>query len=1083
MAQPVSARLVPEGPPRPRRAVLRGGEEGTAAAGPRKRLATALSLDPKVSADSDTAKLQELVLASIPKEVAEGMKDMKELATVVKSQGETLLQHAEILRVLRGTAMEQDNRVKASLVKLNLTVEAVDKLGDGVELIEVDQAAVTSDFKELQAGVAEMKAIIETKEVEQDAKLLRLVEQRHMDVHALTAELQGKMAMVEGTFVQVEGLLYTLKQCHEKHDRLMSDVSAQATTGDAGQGSPAVLMEMAQLKQRMDAAGKLIAQNSECAKDVKQAANDLEEKQVTLETRLQEFVVVTNSQASEYLARVVAEREQAMCVQIETALVEISKHACRCPGNCPGAAPGQQPPGFGAQPPATGAPTRVPFLGSNGQFNSGGGCGGGEPPRGGRAPGGGGSGPGPTAHHEIFSDDGHAQHRRLTKASKSPFDSKAAKDELPRYDGKVKPELWRKKVTYYLHSKNANMQNLLRWAELQTEPITTVMLANAANEVNSLAMLSDDPEVLSYHLWGFLNVNLVDAAWDLFDGVDMENGLEVWRVVNLEMTQKTQSELLALEDAVLTPSRVSEIKDIDRALVAWDAAYRTYLEAGGTSLSKPRQVGAIMRLIPVKVRDQALWEFDKFDGKPEVLRKWIRDRTQWFIKADVGRPGGARAHVFDGDGFDASEDFPEQHHRCVDCRAECMADEELCPFGRKKFQQGQRARPGGGAPTRPQDRQAPPRDKRDFTCPNCLKKGHTSQECREPKLASKDRKCFTCGEAGHVASKCPNAKRAQVLMGPSDSGDKPVWLGGDQFCCIHDAGEVPVHRKGRTPLSKALVMTPKPRGCTLGDCMGRAFAQLAKIEREEDERRPEPVRGSSSTSRPVTGSEATLDSSLMSCSAKPSPATGVGARKKAWLRSKGPDFMSMPFLEITSKRFSENSPWAPSGADMPTVPMQLHSFWGIEEGAELNVAEEEPEYIEVEMTLDTGATVHAADRVDFPGCHVLESPGSRAGQHFQTAAKKTIPNEGQANIALSTNGVEMAMMVQIAKISRPLLSVTKMTESGDLTVLCKKDEALILDAKGKTVAAFPKRGGLYICMMKYKNPRYQSPEDFPRPHA
>jgi hypothetical protein len=209
----------------------------------------------------------------------------------------------------------------------------------------------------------------------------------------------------------------------------------------------------------------------------------------------------------------------------------------------------------------------------------------------------------------------------------------------------------------------------------------------------------------------------------------------------------------------------------------------------------------------------------------------------------------------------------------------------------------------------------------------------------------------------------------------------------------------------------------------------------------------------------------------------------VGARKKAWLRSKGPDFMSMPFLEITSKRFSENSPWAPSGADMPTVPMQLHSFWGIEEGAELNVAEEEPEYIEVEMTLDTGATVHAADRVDFPGCHVLESPGSRAGQHFQTAAKKTIPNEGQANIALSTNGVEMAMMVQIAKISRPLLSVTKMTESGDLTVLCKKDEALILDAKGKTVAAFPKRGGLYICMMKYKNPRYQSPEDFPRPHA
>ena len=65
-AQPVSARLVPDGPTRPRRAAARGGKVTADASGPRKRLATALSPDPKVSADSDAAKLQELVLASIP---------------------------------------------------------------------------------------------------------------------------------------------------------------------------------------------------------------------------------------------------------------------------------------------------------------------------------------------------------------------------------------------------------------------------------------------------------------------------------------------------------------------------------------------------------------------------------------------------------------------------------------------------------------------------------------------------------------------------------------------------------------------------------------------------------------------------------------------------------------------------------------------------------------------------------------------------------------------------------------------------------------------------------------------------------
>ena len=1143
-----------------------------------------------MSADSDTAKLQELVLASIPKEVAAGLKDAKELAAVVKSQGEMLLQHAEIIRILRGTAMEQDNRVKAALVKINLTAEATDKLADAVELVEADQAAVVSDFKELKAKVVEMQGIIETKEVEQDAKLLRLVEQRHIDVNALTAEIQEKMARVEATFVQVEGLMFTLKQCQTE------------TQTSAGPVPAAALLELTQLKQRADAASRSIAQNAECIRDVKQAVNDVDEKLVSMETNLQgsvahvtEFVVQTTTQAAENMARVVAEREHVICTQFETAIAEVGKGACRCPGNCPGAAAGgrQQPPSIAAQQSATGAAARAPFLGG-GIFNLGGGSGGGGPPRGppgggdpSRGHPGGGFGPGSSAAHDIFSDDGQHQHRKLLKSSKSPFDSKAAKDELPRYDGKVKPELWRKKITYYLHSKNANMQNLLRWAELQTEPITRAMLIDAVNEVDSLAMLSDDPEVLSYHLWGFLNVNLVDAAWDLFDGVDMENGLEVWRVVNLEMTQKTQSELLALEDAVLTPSRVTEIRDIDKALVAWDAAHRTYLEAGGTSLSKSRQVGAIMRLIPVKVRDQALWEFDKFDGNPTVLRKWIRDRTQWFTKADVGRPGGARAYALDGDGSEASDILSE-----LDLNgADGMADEELCAFVRRKIQQDRRNRPGGTPPRRP----APPRDKRDITCPNCLKKGHTSQECREPKVLAKDRKCFGCGEAGHISSKCPNAKKAQVLTGPAETEDKPVWLG-----CVYDEGDIPVHRKKMTPLKKAIASAPKPRGCTLGDCMGRAFAQLAELERAEDRAAadvaaaswessvpapptaPADAKGPRATRRP--GSGETLDSPLMSCSAKPSPAPcrasccrpapgpqpAVDSPEGQWeiLRSialtakpeeilrpaehapgaaaPSPDRASATARTndqqqagehisfdpragqneqsvqgsvrdlrqalMTAQqqagehisfdpragqneaarrqaiRESKDRPEAPAvlkpswKSDLPAVPPQLHNFWGLEAGGELSMAEEEPEFIEVEMTLDTGATVHAADRVDFPGCLVLESPGSRAGQHFQTAGKKSIPNEGQANIELSTNSVEMAMTVQIAKISRPLLSVTRMTESGELEVLCKKDVALILDSKGKTVATFNKKGGLYICMMKYRNPKCKKPEDFPRPH-
>ena len=126
--------------------------------------------------------------------------------------------------------------------------------------------------------------------------------------------------------------------------------------------------------------------------------------------------------------------------------------------------------------------------------------------------------------------------------------------------------------------------------------------------------------------------------------------------------------------------------------------------------------------------------------------------------------------------------------------------------------------------------------------------------------------------------------------------------------------------------------------------------------------------------------------------------------------------------------------------------------------------------------------MHSADRLDFPGCNVVESPGSKAGQHFQSACKKLIANEGQAHIEMvAPEGVDMALTVQIAKISRPLLSVTEMTESGNLKVVCMKDEALVLDKKDKTVAKFPRKGGLYVCLMKYRNPKFRS-GGFVRPH-
>ena len=66
----------------------------------------------------------------------------------------------------------------------------------------------------------------------------------------------------------------------------------------------------------------------------------------------------------------------------------------------------------------------------------------------------------------------------------------------------------------------------------------------------------------------------------------------------------------------------------------------------------------------------------------------------------------------------------------------------------------------------------------------------------------------------------------------------------------------------------------------------------------------------------------------------------------------------------------------------------------------------------------------------------------------------------------------MVCNVQIAKVTRPLLSVTKMTESGKVKVVCPKDVAEIQNIKGNVPASFKKAGGLYTAMMRVRNPKH-----------
>ena len=71
-------------------------------------------------------------------------------------------------------------------------------------------------------------------------------------------------------------------------------------------------------------------------------------------------------------------------------------------------------------------------------------------------------------------------------------------------------------------------------------------------------------------------------------------------------------------------------------------------------------------------------------------------------------------------------------------------------------------------------------------------------------------------------------------------------------------------------------------------------------------------------------------------------------------------------------------------------------------GEEINVLPiaEEPEFLEVEWTADTGATVHVADKESLPFHTVRPSAGSRARQNVEAAGGKLIANEGEINVIM-----------------------------------------------------------------------------------
>ena len=137
---------------------------------------------------------------------------------------------------------------------------------------------------------------------------------------------------------------------------------------------------------------------------------------------------------------------------------------------------------------------------------------------------------------------------------------------------------------------------------------------------------------------------------------------------------------------------------------------------------------------------------------------------------------------------------------------------------------------------------------------------------------------------------------------------------------------------------------------------------------------------------------------------------------------------------------------------------------------------------DIVLTLDSGCCDHILDLADAAGYAGALSPsaGSKRGQRLIVGNGERVPNRGQVKLKMKSkdDGVLMSSIFQVAEITRPLMSVSKICDQ-DMICIFEKSHARIVDGSGNVVARFERDGGLYTCTMKLRKPDDPSPTEPP----
>jgi len=120
-----------------------------------------------------------------------------------------------------------------------------------------------------------------------------------------------------------------------------------------------------------------------------------------------------------------------------------------------------------------------------------------------------------------------------------------------------------------------------------------------------------------------------------------------------------------------------------------------------------------------------------------------------------------------------------------------------------------------------------------------------------------------------------------------------------------------------------------------------------------------------------------------------------------------------------------------------------------------------------EVTIDSGAaeSVWPVDLI--PHIPTVPSEGSRKGVNYISASGQKIPNKGEKKVRFKTiNGKKSSITFQVAQVRKPLASVARIVDKGNVVVFGPK-ESYIQNIKTQEKVPVERRNGTYHIDVEY----------------